>query len=227
MVNFLEKMESVFVKQQDVSNFSELKRFKLIQQLGINMVVVNYVKTRLQNLTIEIGDSYKGRMFELMNQGILVGWSWQTTLAAIVFFDDEDYIERGNLKISINKWYSHSWICFKFDDNVWIFDPCLRIFLKKDIYYYIFEINNIHGSVTAKSVKEILIDRINNKGYNESGINNYTSLKSNMSENFKNETYIAGDNDANSPMYRSNTGYTATIDNGKINSLIAHYYLNG
>ena len=59
------------------------------------------------------------------------------------------------------KKYWHSWICFTFNDIVWVFDPCLQILIEKNIYYHIFEINEIAGVVNAKSVREDLIYRIN------------------------------------------------------------------
>lgn len=43
----------------------------------------------------------------------------------------------------------------------------------------------------------------------------------------KTETHISGNDDVTSPMYRNNTGYKATIENGKVKSLVAHYYMNG
>ena len=49
-----------------------------------------------------------------------------------MFLEDEDYIERGNLiferydeKITYN--YFHSWICFKYKDEEYVFDPYLNL----------------------------------------------------------------------------------------------------
>ena len=214
---------------QKVSNLDEHERIKLIQQLDIDESVLSYIKSRLKNLLIEIGGDYVGNVIVLMNRGLLEGWCWQTTESSIVFFDDDDYIERGSLTIAPNNEYWHSWICFMFNDNIWVFDPCLQIIVEKNIYYHVFEIKEIAGIVTANLVKQELIYRINNREknkHNESKSQFSNFLAQYMSERQKNETHILGDSDVKSTMYLNNTGYTATIDNGKINSLIAHYYFN-
>ena len=218
-------MKKLLIMSKDVRNLNEWERFDLINQLDIDNSVFEYVKTRLKNLSIEIGGDDKGNVIELMNKGLLEGWCWQTTESSIVFFNDDDYIERGNLTFGAYNEYWHSWICFTFNNILWVFDPCLKILVEKNIYYHVFEINEIAGVVNAKSVRDDLIYRINHrekKNFNESGI-----LAQYISERQKNETHISGDDDVKSLMYRNSTGYTATIDNGKVNTLIAHYYFNG
>lgn len=222
-------MKRFLVLNKDVRNLNEHERFKLICQLDIDKSVFTYVKTRLKNLSIEIGGYYEGNVIELMNKGLLEGQCWQTTESSIVFFYDDDCIERGNLTFGVYKKYWHSWICFTFNDIVWVFDPCLQILVEKNIYYHIFEINEVAGVVNAKSVREDLIYRINHREKekrNESQSYIFNFLAQYISERQKNETHISGNNDVKSPMYRNNTGYTATIDNGTINTLIAHYYFN-
>ncbi|MBR3254909.1 MAG: hypothetical protein IKF97_01585 [Clostridia bacterium] len=211
----------------DVSNFSMQQRFNLIKKAKKNRRVLKYLKLQMKNLSIEIGGGYQGNLFDLMNRGLLEGWCWQTTESAIVFLDDDAYIERGNLKFEIYediffhqtfcKEYWHSWICFYLENTIWVFDPCLQIIVEKDIYYHIFEITEIAGKVTAKSVREELIYRIIN----------YKPKFNYVSDRQKKETTINGNNDVSSPMYRNSTGYTATFNNGSINTLIAHYYYNG
>lgn len=223
-------MKKNFVISQDVSNLREHERFKLIQQLDIDKSVFNYLKARLENLSIEIGGDYEGNVIELMNKGLLEGWCWQTTESSIVFFDDDDYIERGNLTFDPYKKYWHSWICFAFNDIIWVFDPCLQILVEKNIYYHVFEINEIAGVVTARSVREELIYRINHReNKNESELEARISkwLAPYITERQKNETHISGNDDVKSTMYMNNTGYTATIENNTIKTLIAHYYFNG
>ena len=215
--------------KKDVRNLNEHERFKLIRQLDIDNSVFKYVKTRLKNLSIEIGGDYERNVIELMNKGLLEGWCWQTTESSIVFFNDDDCIERGNLTFGAHKKYWHAWICFTFNDIIWVFDPCLQILVEKNIYYHVFEINEIAGIVNAKSVREDLIYRINHREkekYNESESYIFNFLAQYISERQKNETHISGNDDVKSSMYRNNTGYTATINNGTINTLIAHYYFN-
>ena len=219
-------MKRLLVMNEYVRNLNEHERIELIHQLDIDNSVLQYVETRLKNLSIEIGADYEGNVIKLMNKGLLQGWCWQTTESSIVFFNDDDCIERGNLTFSACKKYWHSWICFTFNDIVWVFDPSLQILVEKNIYYHVFEISQIAGSVNAKSVREDLIYRINhreNKKRSEAESFVHNFLAQYMSR--KNETHVSGNDDVKSPMYRNNTSYTATIDNGTINTLIAHYYL--
>lgn len=223
-------MNKSFVISQNINNLNAHERIKLIQQFDIDKSVFNYLKSILQNLSIEIGGVYDGNVFELMNEGLLEGWCWQTTESSIVFFNDDDCIERGNLKFGVYKKYWHSWISFTFNDIIWVFDPCLQILVEKNIYYHVFEINEIAGVVTAKSVREDLIYRINHrekKNGSELEVRISKLLVPYISESQRNETHISGNNDVKSTMYRNNTGYTASIENNTIKTLIAHYYFNG
>ena len=162
-----------------------------------------------------------------MNRGLLERWCWQTTESAVVFLEDDDYIERGNLKFDTYEEYWHSWICFNFENKEFVFDPCLQILVESPIYYHIFEVS-VEGTVTAKQVREDLIYRINNpkkKSYNKRLADLVEEIFAPYrSENQKTETLISGTDDVNSPMYGNNTGYNATIENGRIKNLIAHYY---
>lgn len=220
-------MKENLVMNKNVSDLNEFERFELISQLDINISVFKYLIIRLQNLTIQIGTDYEGNIIELMSEGLLEGWCWQTTESAVVFLNDDDCIERGNLTFCNCQKYWHSWICFTFNDIVWVFDPCLQVIVKKNIYYHIFEINEIAASVTAKSVREELIYRIEQhekKNKPKSPISDF--LEQYVSERQKKETTIFGRDDLKSPMYRNSTGYTAEMNNGTINTLIAHYYSN-
>lgn len=190
---------------------------------------MQYLKTRLQPLSIEIKADYARSLFDLMQEGLLEGYCWQTTESAIVFLEEEDWIERGNLKIDSCQKYWHAWICFKFQNKIFVFDPCLQILVEKKIYHHVFEVTQVAGSVTAKAVREDLIHRINHpveKSYNEITMFASRVLAQYTSDKQKKETHIIGEEDVNSPMYRNNTGYTATFESGKINSLIAHFYEN-
>ena len=94
---------------------------------------------------------------DLMKLGLLEGWCWQTTETAIMFLNDEDYIERGNLIFErysdVNEYkYFHSWICFKYNNEEYIFDPCLDLLCKRNLYHKIFEVE-IMGIVCAKNVR--------------------------------------------------------------------------
>ena len=140
---------------------TEEERFKILRSKRIEPKVVEYLMEKLNNLYIEVLDKYKGSLFELMKNEKLEGWCWQTTESAIVFLNDDDYIERGNLKFDERtKEYYHSWICFNFDNEEYVLDPCLNLLCKKSDYSKIFEVN-VKGKVSAIEVKK----RINKTSY--------------------------------------------------------------
>ena len=150
---------------------------------------------------------YEGSLFELMSVGELEGWCWQTTESAIVFLNDDDYIERGNLRFDERTpEYYHSWICFKFEGTEYVLDPCLSLLCKKSDYLEIFEID-VKGKVSAKAVREELISQV-------------TAPK-------KKEVIVHGPEDVNTPLYRNGAGYKTKIDKGKIKKLTVHYYSEG
>lgn len=141
-------------------------KFAFIKAQTVPPVVLEYVNMRLQYLTIEFMGEFKkyvGNILYLMKNEYLEGWCWETTASAICFFQDEDYIERGYLKLSEkeNEYY-HSWIIFKFEGEEYAFDPCLNILCKKEIYDKVFE-TKVVGGTTAKQVREYLIHEIENQ----------------------------------------------------------------
>lgn len=217
--------------EENVTFLGRKDRFHLIRQAKIPEKTLDYLSKKLQNLTIEILGDFTGNIISLMNRGLLEGWCWQTTESAIVFLEDTDYIERGNLKFHQYKDYWHSWICFKFEDEEFVFDPCLQILIEKPVYYHIFEIFP-EGKVTAKDVRDELIYSITHpkkKDYLSEESENFMKkfFEKYLSERQKNETCISGNDDVTSPMYRNTTGYTAEIENGTKKKLLAHFYLNG
>lgn len=223
-------MDKTILMMKNVGDLNERERFDLIHSVKSPKEALDYLKFKLQNLSIEILGDYKGTIIELMSKGLLEGWCWQTTESAIVFLEDDDYIERGNLKLRPDKEYWHSWICFNFENQKLAFDPCLQILIESSIYHHIFEIS-VKGIVTAKQVREDLIYRINNhkkEAYDKKNEDSFEKFFAPYrSERQKTETHISGNNDVNSPMYRNNTGYNAIIENRKIKNLTAHYYLCG
>lgn len=224
-------MNNKILLEQNVTFLSQVERFKLIRSATINENALIYLTEKLQNLKIEILGDYSGNIIQLMNRGLLEGWCWETTESAIIFLEDTDFIERGNLKFNQYNNYWHSWICFKFENQEYVFDPCLQILVEKPIYYHIFEIE-VKSHVTAKDVREDLIYRISHPKKET-----YLSQESEqfmkkffekfLSDRQKTETYVGGDDNVNSPMYRNHTGYNAVIENGTIKELLAHFYLNG
>lgn len=213
---------------------TEEEKFKILRSKRIDQKVVGYLINILGQLHIEVLGEYDGSLFELMPFGKLEGWCWQTTESAIVFFDDNDYIERGNLNLDERTpEYYHSWICFKYNGVEYVLDPCLSFLCKKRDYYKIFEID-VKGSVTAKAVREELIRQVTSpKEIENIEIHEKFEMfwKSFLgaeykshSERKKDEVVVHGPEDVNTPLYRNGAGYKVEIDNGKIKKMTVHYY---
>ena len=139
---------------------TEEEKFRILHSKRINPKVIKYLMQKLNNLHIEVLGDYEGSLFQLMSVGKLMGRCWQTTESVIVFLNDDDYIERGNLYFDERTpEYYHSWICFKYNGIEYVLDPCLSFLCKKDDYSKIFEVD-VKGKVSAKAVKEELIRQI-------------------------------------------------------------------
>lgn len=209
---------------------TEEEKFKILRSKRIDKKVVEYLIDRLSQLHIEVLGEYEGSLFELMPVGKLEGWCFQTTESAIVFFDDNDYIERGNLKFDERTpMYYHSWICFYFNGTEYVLDPCLSFLCKKDDYSKIFE-TDAKGKVTAKAVRDELIRQINlPKKEDNSEIHKSFEifLKSSLGdyqESKKEEVIVYGPEDVNAPLYRNGAGYKTEINGQKIKRMTVHYY---
>lgn len=184
------------------SNLTEEQRFKLINKKKIPLCVIKYLDRTLSDLYITLKNN-SGYVADLMKHGKLGGWCWQTTESSIVFFNDDDYIERGYLVFDKKREkYYHSWICFNFDDIEYVFDPSLNILCKKIDYTKVFEVE-VLSQINAKLVKKELIDNIKNS----------------------NEEFIVRcSENINSPLYRNNSGYRGKIIDNKIKKLCVYYY---
>lgn len=204
---------------------TEQERFKVINSESIKPELLVYLANRFENLTIEICGEYEGNILDLMNGSLLEGWCWETTATSIVFLNDYDYIERGNLKFEENKYYYHSWICFKYENEEYVFDPCLNLLCKKELYNRIFEVR-VKSVVFAKEVRDDLIYKISNhQPRKPSCWDKYLSEE--FIKQLEQEVKVDSSENVYSPMYRNNTGYRATIEEGKIKKLVAHYYKIG
>lgn len=201
---------------EKISLLTEDERFDYIKKEKVSEEVLIYLSSKFQNLTIVIPENHRGNIFDLMNRRLLEGWCWQTTETSIVFLKENDYIERGYLKLNQYEDYYHSWICFRYKNEEYVFDPCLGILCRKEVYSNIFE-TDIKGIAEAKKVREFLIDSIHKSKYmrwKNTGI----YIERNMSK-----VRIVGNGDVTAPMYGNNTEYEAEIDNRKIKRLVAHY----
>lgn len=213
---------------------SEEEKFKILRSKIIDSKIVEYLIEKLSNLHIEVLGDCEGNLFELMHIGKLEGWCWQTTESAIVFLNDDDYIERGYLKFDERTPnYYHSWICFKYNNVEYVLDPCLSFLCKKSDYSKIFEID-VKGKVSAKDVREELIKQVTapkeeNNSESHKALENF--MKWFMGDSYneykernKNEVTVHGPEDVNTPLYRNGAGYKTKISDGKIKKMVVHYY---
>ena len=200
--------------------------------------ILQYLRNRFNNLSIEIMSKDQNNLIDLMYSGKLNGWCWQTTNTAILFMENDSMIERGYLTLSKKQNnYFHSWIAFKYNNEDYIFDPCLNIITSKDKYFNIFNVNK-KGFVSQQKVYNYFLDYINNPKkykYFSDEIDNSTnrfleklhnSLSSEEQKRIEKEIVIHGNDDISSPMFRNNVGYQVEFENQKIKKLIAHYYMN-
>jgi len=213
---------------------TESEKFQILRSKTVDKEVVEYLVKKLSDLHIEVLADYEGSLFELMPVGKLEGWCWQTTESAIVFLNDDDYIERGYLKFDERTPnYYHSWICFKYNNTEYVLDPCLNFLCKKKFYSKIFEIN-VQSKVSAKAVKEELIKQVTTpkKEDNSEAHKAFENfMKSFMGDSYekieerkKGEVVVHGPEDVNTPLYRNGAGYKAIIEDNKIKKLTVHYY---
>ena len=135
VVNCKEIIDYVLRKKSPKDGIlSKDKRFKILEENRADIEVYKYLKEKLENLKIEVCGDYEGKVLDLMKNRGLEGWCWQTTESSIVFLNNNDYIERGNLVFDQYKKYWHSWINFYYEGIEYTFDPCLDIISKKELY---------------------------------------------------------------------------------------------
>lgn len=224
----------LILREENYSEMSKREKFEIIHSQKISQKVFEYLKPHFDNLKIQIYNDCERDIFELMYNGALVKWCWQTTETAILFLEDNNYIERGTLKLDKKEDYYHSWIIFIFKGIEYVFDPCLQILCEKDMYYKIFEVD-VKGRTTAKLVREYFINYINNppqkklisneeKRREKFNLMIMETLGESDFQKYKSEIVVYGKDDVNAPIYRNGVGYRAEIENEKVKKLVAHYF---
>ncbi len=220
-------IQEIFNKFIHHTPISLEKKISTLSYKNMDVKVLKYLRSILKGLYIEIAGDYEGAIFELMSDGILEGWCWQTTESAILFFDDDAYIERGFLQFGYGyPDYYHSWICFQFEGEEYVFDSCLAILCKKEDYYKTFLVE-AKGSVSAHDVKKELLKQMHMPHQEKSVM----FAKEDLWQRYfgdhhvkEGEIVMNGPEDVNTPFYRNNVGYKAEMEEGKIKKLVAHYY---
>ncbi|MBR3523827.1 MAG: hypothetical protein IKN87_04035 [Bacilli bacterium] len=205
----------------------------LFDSRNIDEKVYDYLDSILNNLYINIGGMDNGTIMDLMIKEKLAGWCWQTTESAIVFFQDYDYIVRGELYLDDdNPKYFHSWIRFKFEGNEYIFDPCLNIVSTKDDYNKLFR-PKIKGLASAKVVKQELIKQVNeyvpgdNTKYFEE-LNKIMRLNKSYikyCDDYQKDVKVGGKkSNPNDPLFHNAAGYNVELEGNKVKKINAYYY---
>ena len=230
MFGINEILEKAFYKK----TLTKEEKIKILRSKRIDPKVIEYLIEKLDKLYIEVLSDCEGSLFQLMPIKKLERWCWETTESAIVFLNDDDYVERGILyPYESSKEYYHSWICFTYKGIEYVLDPCLNFICKKKDYSKLFRAD-VKGRATAKAIKEELIRQITApKGEDNSktgkifkrgmrGIIGETYDK--IKEEKKNEVTVHGPEDVNTPLYRNGAGYRAEIEKGKIKELKVHFY---
>ncbi len=218
-------INEILSKLINKDKLEEEDKFKILRLKQIDPNIGQYLASILNNLYIKVAGEYEGSLLELMQEEKLDGWCWETTESAIIFFNNEDYIERGYLNLDEKcPNYYHSWICFHFNNNDYIFDPSLNLLCLKEDYYKVFAVK-IKGLVKAQDVKDELIKN----WYKPKIINPQKEkilyiLKKYFNADFLDEITIEAEEDANTPFYRNNSGYKVELEDGQIRKLTVHYY---
>lgn len=217
--------------EQDNFELTEETKVKILRSKKIDTKVIEYLMSKLNNLHIEVLDKQEDCLFKLMSLGKLEGWCWETTESAIVFLNDNDYIERGYLRFDERTpEYYHSWICFKFNEIEYVLDSCLNFLCKKSDYSKIFEID-VKGKVSAKAVREELVRQVTAPKKEDNLDAHKVFMKVFMGDSYesymknqKEEIIVHAPEDVCTPLYRNVAGYKAEIENGNIKKLTVHYY---
>ena len=207
------------------------KKFKLLNSVT-DVEVVKYLVEKLNSIKINILGKDEGNIFDLMLKQKLEGWCWQTTETVILFLNDDDYIARGYLyldKKTPN--YYHSWICFKYNDKEYVFDPCLRILCSKRDYEELLSANVV-GHVTAKEVRTELIHQLEEAKKKSLVTKKQSKLLESLlgseyieyEKKHEGEVVLNGPEDVSTPFYRNGAGYQAEVENDRVRKLSVHYY---
>ncbi len=205
------------------------RKFIIAKDSKIDLEVFPYLIKKLQNLTINVMGNYEGNPIQLMKHHYLKNWCYESTNTAIVFFNDEDLIERGSIVVYPNERFDHSWILFSFNGQKYVLDLALDVLCKKELYDSLFE-THIEGYSSALKTRNYLIQNLLNppkREYSKECMKFLERLEQLSGESFqrqKKEVQISGSNCINDAMYHGSMGYIGSVENGKIKTLSAHFY---
>lgn len=209
------------------------EKIKYINRQKIPIEVGDYLIDRFKNLIISVPvynqEHREDNILNLMFDGLLEGWCFETTESAIVFLDNYDYIERGNIYIDDNNPnYYHSWINFKYKNIMYVFDPSLNILCTRNTYIKLFN-PQVISIISSMIVKDELINQFNRKMiYTSSDLADFIREKipgfyKEIIKKNSESINIESSEDVNKPIYRNSSNYQLTIKNNMIKKLKVRY----
>ena len=127
----------------------EDEKITILKSEVINKEILIYLQNMFKRLNIEVRNDYKGNLFELMNDGKLRGWCWQSSETAALFMPDDTIVLRGILNFNEKKRIYHGFIEFNYNGKKYIFDPCFGLIVE------------LKGKTTARAVKDYFLKKLN------------------------------------------------------------------
>lgn len=142
----------------------------------VDSEIYRYIEEKTSKFKIDNYNDECNRLLEIMKLKSedprditpLTYWCCDVAILLGMIFDENAYIERGYIKLDNTSYssshYFHCWLCFKYKDNLYVFDPCNSIISTKDDYYRLF-LPNVKGRVLAEDVKKAVEEELSNNIY--------------------------------------------------------------
>lgn len=146
----------------DILMLDEIRnKFQLMDINNASFNIVNYVKYLIKDVNIEIFGMGMCSAEQLIYDRKLEGYCFETTSILIPYFNETDYISRGNLYFSNDMdSYFHSWINFSLHGCDYVFDPTLSLLCSKNIYDGLFNVGDVIN-IKSRKVRDELISFLN------------------------------------------------------------------
>jgi hypothetical protein len=169
--------------------------------------VTKYIKQRLNPVTISKSPFGTASAIEMINEGNLEGYCWQSAIFLSVFFNNSDLVSRGDVILpDYYGDYFHSWIELKYKGQEYVFDPALDILRKKSDYYQELEVKLKH-QIPVEIIKAELIDLVRNSQ--------------------KKAIFVLGTNNIKDVFFRTNSQVIAEVRENRVKKLAVKFYSDG
>ena len=156
-------------------NDNIFKKIEFLKQ-RVDSDIYGYIENKISKCRIDNYNEGCTSLLEIMklksenpaNITPLTQWCCDVSILLALFFEKNDYIERGYIKLDDTSYnsshYFQCWFCFKYKSNLYVFDPCNNIISTKDDYYRLF-LPNVKGRVLAVDVQKAIEEELNNNIY--------------------------------------------------------------